>query len=380
MTGPSWEGISDSAKDLIASLLQAKPEDRLTTASILSHPWLVSEAPDTIIFGEEYKTRIMNLVLGEKLRIFFQDSDIEAVNTDRRKNLRSLLPFLKPIWMSRRSSGSNVALPALTPGRSQTTTSVNSEEDCGKNDDPEEEVEWVEFEQKLNKLRRLVIDQSIRSQMSRSTIGALSSENEEDHDSTKEDHVSSLSRNKDITFSTFVRLLSEVGLQQLANQQVFSIFDIGNTGTVDITNFLLALLAFRPENEPEQEGCDEGCSGRCASAARLYFDMFDINNTGYIDLEEMKVIVRCMLLKDKYEESRASMRLSLGVSATGSGKYRKSLKPALSRSESAKRINVKSADVDTLFNVIDVNKSGKIYFDDFRKFYDTMLSPSQCNS
>lgn len=38
---PYWDDISDSAKDLIKSLLVADPAARLNADKILAHPWIV---------------------------------------------------------------------------------------------------------------------------------------------------------------------------------------------------------------------------------------------------------------------------------------------------------------------------------------------------
>jgi len=39
-TSPYWDEISDSAKDLIKSILVADPETRLNAEQILAHPWI----------------------------------------------------------------------------------------------------------------------------------------------------------------------------------------------------------------------------------------------------------------------------------------------------------------------------------------------------
>lgn len=39
-TSPYWDNISDSAKDLVAHMLQPVPELRLSAEDVLDHPWL----------------------------------------------------------------------------------------------------------------------------------------------------------------------------------------------------------------------------------------------------------------------------------------------------------------------------------------------------
>jgi len=42
---PYWTDVSSPAKDLVCRLLRVRPEDRLTTAQILTHPWMTTDAP-----------------------------------------------------------------------------------------------------------------------------------------------------------------------------------------------------------------------------------------------------------------------------------------------------------------------------------------------
>lgn len=42
---PYWTDVSSPAKDLVCRLLRVRPEDRLTTAQILAHPWMTTDAP-----------------------------------------------------------------------------------------------------------------------------------------------------------------------------------------------------------------------------------------------------------------------------------------------------------------------------------------------
>jgi hypothetical protein len=49
-------------------------------------------------------------------------------------------------------------------------------------------------------------------------------------------------------------MLMECDLEEMCTLKVFNIFDIGNTGTVDPKEFLLTMLAFRPEPVPLPDG------------------------------------------------------------------------------------------------------------------------------
>jgi calcium/calmodulin-dependent protein kinase I len=52
MPSPYWDGISDSAKDLVKRLLQPDPKKRLTAQQTLAHPWL-KEASDKELGKEQ---------------------------------------------------------------------------------------------------------------------------------------------------------------------------------------------------------------------------------------------------------------------------------------------------------------------------------------
>lgn len=43
---PYWDGVSDSAKDLIRKILVPNPQDRLNAEQILEHPWVVGAGMD----------------------------------------------------------------------------------------------------------------------------------------------------------------------------------------------------------------------------------------------------------------------------------------------------------------------------------------------
>ena len=43
MTEPAWDRISTEAKDLVKSLLEVDPEQRLSSEEVLQHPWFSSD-------------------------------------------------------------------------------------------------------------------------------------------------------------------------------------------------------------------------------------------------------------------------------------------------------------------------------------------------
>lgn len=57
---PAWENVSDMAKDLIRKLLVRDPEERLTAAECLKHPWLTGGATGTDVKGSLIRLREYN--------------------------------------------------------------------------------------------------------------------------------------------------------------------------------------------------------------------------------------------------------------------------------------------------------------------------------
>ena len=80
MTGVGWDNISSEAKDLVSKLLVKDPAERLTVQQILQHPWLAKEVPCEAL-GVDYFARLKHLVLCQKLKGFFMDSNIKQAST-----------------------------------------------------------------------------------------------------------------------------------------------------------------------------------------------------------------------------------------------------------------------------------------------------------
>jgi serine/threonine protein kinase len=177
MVGVGWDPISDSVKDLIRRILVPNPRERLSAQEILAHEWLSGKASTTDL-GAEYFDRIKQLALRQKLKRFFAENDITARNKERRESLQKILPFLK----------------------------------SSKKEDSQA------FHQKMSNFRGAMIES-----LNTSSSDALDDEATPTTTLTVPAGV--------IDFETFVRVLNDAGLPELALESVFNIFDLGNTGT-----------------------------------------------------------------------------------------------------------------------------------------------------
>jgi calcium/calmodulin-dependent protein kinase I len=51
---PYWDGISDSAKNLIKQLLVVDPSVRISCAKIMDHPWIVGKGNPQVKLPESF--------------------------------------------------------------------------------------------------------------------------------------------------------------------------------------------------------------------------------------------------------------------------------------------------------------------------------------
>lgn len=108
--------------------------------------------------------------------------------------------------------------------------------------------------------------------------------------------------------------------------------DIGRTGTIDLKEFLATMVAFRESGEDIIESEED-------ATIRFYFNMFDINGTGKISLDDLKLVVDCIT---RQEEDIAQGPTS-------------------------------PTDIQTLFETMDIKKTGDIDFDEFKQFYQMVM-------
>ena len=240
MVGLGWDTISDSAKDLVKKILVKDPAERLSTTEILNHPWLQEGGAPELELDAGYSKRIRKLALVHRMRTLFTDGDIQESSKIRRQNLVRVLPFLENE-------------ESKSPPKCSTNSDVKKVEDitlqmAGTDDRL--------FFQKLKLLKSGVLyaaspfgTDEDPSQL-RKKVRRTSSFGYGDVDNEVEDRISVLRRTSDssmvmknhsswkdidlahITFPNFVSILHKVDLGQLANRQVFDIFDSDKAGLI----------------------------------------------------------------------------------------------------------------------------------------------------
>jgi serine/threonine protein kinase len=229
MAGLAWNSISDNAKDLVQKILVKDPNVRLSTFEILEHPWLQEGGAPEQELDAGYTKRIRKLALVHKMRTLFSDVGIQESSKLRRQSLVAALPFLDETMPLDEGSRSPEGIASF-----------------GNNDRM--------FFQKLKLLKSGVLyavspfavneDTKHRSRRTRRT----NSFHADDHEEEDADRISVLRRTSDssmfmknhsswkdfdlahITYPDYVSILHKVDLGQLANRQVFDIFDNNHSG------------------------------------------------------------------------------------------------------------------------------------------------------
>lgn len=418
MVGVGWENISDSAKELVASILTKDPASRPTAEEMLSHPWVSGGAPDTDM-GEAYYKRIKSLALKHKMKTFFQDHETLMANKLRKAKLRAVLPFLRPgskrnsITLGRRVSADSFRMPSAVdsirlrkrsnsmdlgdlppPGEStggfhsdyaiiqeEGASTVSCVTDSVKEGSTRTDENSDDFQENLDKLSSLVV-----SSMAKKNLAGA--DNTAQSGISIDEQLNSMA-NGHIDYDTFVAAMIDCELPELACRCVFNIFDIDKTGTVDLKDFLVTMVAFRdaaaetseealsqPGVSPERRrsSSHHPSSPRRGSVAngvvedteckveeeddpdsivRFYFNMFDVNHTGVIDQEELKLAVSC-LFADEQQKLAAAGKLDT----------------------SSPHFQVSVPDIQALFEAIDTGKTGTIDYEEFKAFYNTVLITS----
>ena len=101
---------------------------------------------------------------------------------------------------------------------------------------------------------------------------------------------------------------------------------------------------------------------------RLYFNVFDINETGYIDKEELKLVVGSLLQEGNSLSTDALLSDENRDRSDTSDSNRRNSDTSVHKTMLGK------CNIEELFDVIDIDKSGRICFEEFQKFYDAVLT------
>ena len=283
------------AKDLIARMLTVDPAERITLAEVLSHPWL-TEPASQVTFTPEYQHRIKNLMCYSKLRDGFLGYNIQN---------RSVL----------RGSSNSIQAKA--------------------NELPEQ------FEQHLFHLKKKVISRMFPLVEKIQPVKEGGGESKER--STDENKKSREGKNRfsmrlsleptTLDFDAFAALCKESDLDVLLVPGLFDVFDVNHDGSVDLKEFLVAILTLR---QIQEEG-----DGDVVDPAELYFNLFDLDGDGFLSYEEFQWMVVC-LLHDEKEEGRRSTGISRLV-------------------------------LDEAFFCMDDNRDQHVDFAEFKKFYHSLV-------
>lgn len=294
MKGPNWDKISPAAKDLVSQMLKRDPNDRINMDGICSHPWLVeaqSRSQQGDVFSEAYSARIKNLVLKNKLKKCFDEDKIEASHKDRRANFQRTLS----------SSVDNPLVDSSPDNKDYSVGIVDY-------------VKTTEYNAKLLKVRAALVQ---RIYSHKNGDGSSSLPN---------------AQYVELDFEEFCKLMNECGLSVLATSQVFAIFDVDGNGSIDVKEFLLALISLRKPSTTDEEEKD---------AAQLYFSVFDLNEDGHICKEEMALVVDCLL-----HDGAGHVFLD------------------------------DKTDIEEMFHSFDTDGNGVITFEEFKIFYNAILAAS----
>lgn len=244
--GLAWDNISDSAKDLISHLLDPNPAQRYSTQQILDHPWLNGSASHTNL-DSSYFDRVKQLALRQKLRKFFTEINIEELSKSRRASLTAALPFLDPVAAKKKEKESKKknkrgGLDDLSVSRHGVMVARKGDELSMSTHGGHKTTDIVmdpEFFTKLKLLKTELIhhispyksadsnavDTSrVTTGMSTTSVGSSGSAKSVLSDG--EHNIQS----DEIPFDTFVALLDDFDLPQLATRDVFDIFDYNQAG------------------------------------------------------------------------------------------------------------------------------------------------------
>jgi serine/threonine protein kinase/Ca2+-binding EF-hand superfamily protein len=419
MIGSCWDTISSHGKDLINNLLQKDSYLRYSSQEILNHCWIINSAPETIL-NESYFQRIQTLKLKNKLKQFFLSANIKQQNLQQRLKLKKIFPYLFPnnpteIPSSSSSpSSSSTTRPHVDPahhhpqgekespqGDSRMTKKKKNKQNIFWTESEEEEYfnyqntkqnheKFLNFQIKIRTMKELVLrsyfhqpETAIASPATRSSSPPSSIHATFPRSSTpllrstggagagsgggggggRRGGRGGGFQSKEMTYGDFISILLQCHLPELAQPEIFAIFDENNSGTIDIKEFLFTMLAFKQlpmhdnsstltslpvhvhlphphsalapdgdasneiknsedhgqehqlqeeheqsdvmisftERESEQQNEKMSVMAADDLETRLFFSVFDLDDSGSINIQELEFIIRSLLAEEEIE-------------------------------------------------------------------------------
>jgi serine/threonine protein kinase/Ca2+-binding EF-hand superfamily protein len=410
MIGSCWDPISSHGKNLIENLLQKDSYLRYSCQETLNHCWIVNSAPETIL-NESYFQRIQTLKLKNKLKQFFLSSKIKQQNSQQREKLQKLFPYLFPTnpnyspdhvstspASATSASATTVTLEAATGGQGQGQESkgrdkrtekesknifwTESAEEYFKYQNTKQNHEkFLNFQIKIRTMKELVLRSYFHQPVNPTPVltSYPTAGNKGPGLGTSSSIASAFPRSsgnllrategrrgkyqsKEMTYSDFISILLQCRLPELAQPEIFAIFDKNNSGTIDIKEFLFTMLAFKqlpmhdnstptplpiPHSLPPRSAADAtnevevkdashcedpehtvSLSGRESEQhcdpltreedragggseeavfasddleSRLFFSVFDLDDSGSINIRELEFIIRCLLAEEEIQ-------------------------------------------------------------------------------
>ncbi|CAE7522894.1 CPK29 [Symbiodinium microadriaticum] len=404
MTGPSWEKICGPAKDLVKRLLVREPQWRLSLQEVLQHEWMQADcAVSDKDLGEDYARRIKKLALRQKMRNFFMLNE-ELLTSVRlkRDHITELLPFLKvrgraryptPVHAEKPAGIDDVELllPQMVDLASLRVANQGAElplDVISSPDDPlvvstspgvsprmqplSRDLSVRTFKLRLHNIHEMIVSNDDNGSEDEQPDQLESVDEEANRGSSEKVFAVRKMRSfslppEEIDYENFVTVLTKAGLQGLATPRVFDLFDIGSKGTINLRQFLLTMLAVQPSHVEVQSPDTFATSSADPLVSdeddfvRMFFSIFDIDNNGSINREEFALALQHL---DDITPQTAPLGDEQGTEGYKKGTLL----------EGSAQHTAFLANVEELFQEMDVDKSGKIDFGEFKRIYCEALS------
>jgi Ca2+-binding EF-hand superfamily protein len=353
-----WDGISESAKDLVRKMLTVDPNKRITANGILSHPWIThftTVAVHAEDLGQQYVKRIAQLSSRQKFRKVV--NGIIWANRLRKTHLTAILfptdGSAAQTTTAPATDGMVASAPATPRIQALESKAVIHKSKSvlpSRHSLVEDSLPAKELftDEQLSMLRKKFIDVARQSSVavtsSAAKISSLPSTRRSSRQVFGQDNEPDIEQG--IGYEQFCKIVESVGLNILAQPHVFRLFDNDGNGVVDYKEFLMALTTFR------------GASNN--DGVRLCFDIFDSDGSGEISLQELKAVM-ASVMSDADDEALALISQNSTAQPMDPDNVRPPMK-------------VREENLEALFQAIDTNGDGMVSFEEFQAWVGSDVS------